>query len=82
MTVSGSEIQLALRSGFSGSDIVFNGTGKQAWELELAISRGCLVNVDSAFDLGNIIDVARKVGGARAKVMIRINPNIDPVSTK
>lgn len=33
---------------------IFNGNGKLPWELELAVEKGVLVNVDSEFDLANI----------------------------
>ncbi len=47
------------------------------WELELAVKHRVMINVDSEFDLQNISDAAHKVGTA-ARVLIRINPDIDP----
>ena len=60
ITVSGFEIQLALKCGFEGKQIFFNGNGKLIWELELAIEAGCYLNVDSKFDARNICRVAEK----------------------
>ncbi|KAL5008352.1 hypothetical protein ScPMuIL_013933 [Solemya velum] len=76
-TASGMELKLALEVGFEASMIVMNGTGKQLWELEMAITAGALVNIDSDFDAENIIEVARKLG-KDAKVLIRVNPDVDP----
>jgi hypothetical protein len=43
---------------------IFNGNGKLPAELELAVSHGVLVNIDSEFDLANISAAAKKVGKA------------------
>ena len=56
---------------------MLNGNGKLPWELELAAEHGVLVNVDSEFDLRNIA-AAAKAADKRVKVLIRINPNVDP----
>ena len=56
---------------------VLNGNGKLPWELELAARHGVLVNVDSEFDLHNIAAAARATG-TQVKVLIRINPDVDP----
>ena len=56
---------------------VFNGNGKQPWELELAVEHGVLINVDSEFDLHNIRAAAQKLQKP-VKVLIRINPDVDP----
>lgn len=56
---------------------MFNGNGKQPWELELAVEHGVLINVDSEFDLHNIRAAAQKLQKA-VKVLIRINPDVDP----
>jgi len=41
------------------------------------VEHGVLINVDSEFDLANIQAAAAKVG-KRARVLIRINPDVDP----
>lgn len=75
--VSGNELQLALHAGFNPLKCVLNGNGKQPWELEKAAEAGVMVNIDSEFDLGNII-AAAKATGKRIKVLLRINPDVDP----
>lgn len=54
-----------------------NGNGKLPWELDLAAELGVLVNVDSEFDLENIKAAARKAG-KRVRILLRINPDVDP----
>lgn len=75
--VSGNELKMAIKAGFDPSRTILNGNGKLPWELELAAEVGCLVNVDSEFDFENIAAAARKVG-KKVKVMLRINPDVDP----
>lgn len=77
--VSGFELQLALMLGFEPGVIVLNGNGKQAWEIELAVTNGCLLNIDSMFNLEQTINVCR-VLNKEAHVLLRVNPDIDPVS--
>ena len=62
---------------FPSSRCVFNGNGKLPEELELAAEYGVLINVDSEFDLRNIVRAGEKTG-KRIKVLLRINPNVDP----
>ena len=56
---------------------VLNGNGKLPWELELAAKHGVLVNIDSEFDLENIA-AAGRAAGKPVRVLIRINPDVDP----
>ena len=77
MLVSGNELKMALKAGFDPSRTILNGNGKLPWELELAAEAGCLVNVDSEFDFANIAAAAKKVG-KKVKVLLRINPDVDP----
>ena len=56
----GFEIRLALKCGFPGEQIFFNGNGKQIWEIELAIENNCFLNVDSKFDAENICRIAKQ----------------------
>lgn len=60
-----------------GSRTIFNGNGKQPWELRLAVQNDVLINIDSEFDLDNIAAAAKAVGQP-ARVLIRINPDVDP----
>ena len=79
VTVNGHEIELALRAGIAPDMVVFNGNGKRRWEIELAVQSGCFINVDSAFDLRHILQAARDAQKA-VRILVRINPAIDPVS--
>ena len=56
---------------------VLNGNGKLPWELEEAARQGVLINVDSEFDLDNIIAAAKSTD-TPVKVLLRINPDVDP----
>ena len=56
---------------------IFNGNGKLPEELQLAVEQSALINVDSEFDLENIAAAARTVDRP-ARVLIRINPDVDP----
>lgn len=46
-------------------------------DLVLAAKAGVFVNVDSEFDLENIV-LAARVAGKRVPVLLRINPDVDP----
>lgn len=56
---------------------IFNGNGKLLEDLVLAAEAGVFINVDSEFDLENIISAARIVGKT-IPVLLRINPDVDP----
>jgi diaminopimelate decarboxylase len=74
---SGGEIEVALRAGFIPQQIVFTGVGKTRDELERAVSLGLkAINAESAGELERIDAVAR-AQGARARVALRVNPDID-----
>ena len=74
---SGGEIEVALRAGFGPAQIVFTGVGKTAQELGLAIDLGIRsINAESAGELERIDAIARE-RGTRARVALRVNPDID-----
>lgn len=75
--VSGNELRLAMKAGMDMSKTIFNGNGKTFPELKLAIKVGCLINIDSEFDLENIVESSKDLG-KKANVLIRINPDVDP----
>lgn len=75
--VSGNELRMAIKAGFDPTRTIFNGNGKQTKELEVAVQHGVLINIDSEFDLVNIRTAAANVGKP-ARVLIRINPDVDP----
>lgn len=46
-------------------------------DLVLAAEKGVFVNIDSEFDLENIVTAAR-IAGKKVPVLLRINPDVDP----
>jgi diaminopimelate decarboxylase len=71
------EVDLAIRAGFGPSDIVFSGVGKSTDEIERAVALGLkAMNAESAGELERI-DRAAQARGVRARVAVRVNPNID-----
>ncbi len=77
---SGGEIEVALRAGFQPSEIVFTGVGKTRDELERAVALGVkAINIESEGEAARIDLIARE-RGVRARVAVRVNPDIDPGS--
>lgn len=73
---SGGELWKALVAGFPPSEIVFNGVAKSVPELEQAVTHGIqAINVDSAFELSRIAEVATRLGKC-ATVALRLVPGI------
>lgn len=71
------EVELAIRAGFTPSDIVFSGVGKSPDEIERAVQLGLkAINAESAGELERI-DRAAQARGVRARVAVRVNPDID-----
>jgi diaminopimelate decarboxylase len=76
--VSGGELFRALKAGVPPSKIVFAGVGKNREEIRYALSTDILMfNVESSAELRTIDAVAAELG-RRARVALRINPDIDP----
>ena len=74
---SGGEIDVALRAGFIPPQIVFTGVGKTQAELALAIDLGVkTINAESAGELERI-DALARARQTRARVALRVNPDID-----
>jgi diaminopimelate decarboxylase len=77
---SGGEIETARRAGFEPGDIVFTGVGKSQRELEQAVALGLkAINVESSGEAERIDAVATALG-RRARVAVRVNPDIDSKS--
>jgi diaminopimelate decarboxylase len=75
---SGGEIEAALRAGFEPSQIVFTGVGKTRDELDRAVALGVkAINIESDGEAGRI-DALARARGVRARVALRVNPDIDP----
>lgn len=74
---SGGELFKALKAGFSGPQIIFNGTSKEEWEIEMAIKNAIYaIQVDSIFELEMIETIARRLGRP-ANVSLRLVPEIE-----
>ena len=75
--VSGGEVELAMKSGFSAEKVVFAGVGKTDAEINLALDCNIFCfNAESAPELEIINELAGKKGKV-ANVAIRVNPNVD-----
>jgi diaminopimelate decarboxylase len=75
--VSGAELEAAMRAGFPADRIVFSGVGKTEAEMALAVSRGIAgINAESEGEVQRLDAVARSQG-RRARVALRVNPDID-----
>lgn len=74
---SGGEIDVALRAGYRPDQMVFTGVGKTAVELERAVTLGLsAINAESPGEVRRIESLAR-AHQTRARIAIRINPDID-----
>jgi len=74
---SGGELWKALKAGFDPSQIIFNGTSKEAWEIEMAIDHGIYaIQVDSLFELSLIDETAKRLD-KNANVSLRLVPEIE-----
>jgi diaminopimelate decarboxylase len=75
--VSGGELERVLAAGASASKVVFSGVGKSEREIEQALGADILCfNVESVAELERIDTVAQRLG-KRARVSIRVNPDVD-----
>ncbi len=74
---SGGELWKALKIGFSGEQIIFNGTSKEVWEIENAINAEVYaIQVDSIYELELIERTARTLKKC-ANVSLRLVPEIE-----
>jgi diaminopimelate decarboxylase len=78
--VSGFELKAALRAGFAPERIVFSGVGKTDEELALGLQAGIAeFNAESEPEIARLSRAA-ETAGRRARVTLRVNPDIDPRS--
>jgi diaminopimelate decarboxylase len=76
--VSGGELQRALAAGFAAERIVFSGVGKTDDEIAAALRAGVRsLHAESEPELEAIERIAASLG-VRARVAIRVNPDVDP----
>ncbi|MCL1974033.1 MAG: diaminopimelate decarboxylase [Bacteroidetes bacterium] len=75
--VSGNEVVLALKSGFSPNKIVFAGVGKSDKEIQTALEGSIFCfNCESIPEIERINELAGGMGKV-ANISLRINPDID-----
>ena len=75
--VSGGEVKAAIEAGFAAEKIVFAGVAKSDKEIRYALEQGIFCfNVESMEELEVISSLASEMG-VRARVCLRINPNIN-----
>lgn len=78
--VSGGELQAALRAGFSPDRIIFSGVGKTDDEIALGLEQDVAeLNAESEAEIERIAGIAARLG-RRARLSLRVNPDIDPGS--
>lgn len=74
---SGGELWKALKVGFRGDQIIFNGTSKEIWEIENAVNASIYaIQVDSLYELSLIEETAKRLGKC-ANVSLRLVPEIE-----
>ncbi len=75
--VSGGELHRALAAGIPPERIVFSGVGKTRAEMVQGIEAGILqFNVESLDEIA-VLDAVARDQGARARVALRVNPDVD-----
>ncbi len=78
--VSGGELYRALQGGIDPSRVVYSGVGKKASEIDEALAADILLfNVESEEEL-NLLDRRAQALGKRARVALRVNPDVDPLT--
>lgn len=73
--VSGFEYNKAIRNNIKGSNILFNGPGKSATELEKAAREGAYIHIDHFDELFMLAGICQKEN-IEARVAIRVNMNV------
>lgn len=75
--VSGGEVEASIKAGFSSDKVVFAGVGKADWEIKLGLDNDIFCfNAESIPEL-EVIDELAAAKGKKARVALRINPNVD-----
>jgi diaminopimelate decarboxylase len=79
---SGLDLHIALKAGFRGEEIIFDGPFKPKETLKKAIEADVsIINIESFFEMERLNDVAREVG-VKQSIGIRINPYKEPGFSK
>ncbi|MDP4203544.1 MAG: diaminopimelate decarboxylase [Bacteroidota bacterium] len=75
--VSGGEVEASIKAGFPADKVVFAGVGKADWEINLGLDNDIFCfNAESIPEL-EVIDELAAAKGKKARVALRINPNVD-----
>jgi diaminopimelate decarboxylase len=75
--VSGGEVDASIKAGFPANKVVFAGVGKADWEINLGLDNDIFCfNAESIPEL-EVIDELAAAKGKKARVALRINPNVD-----
>ncbi len=76
--VSGNEVRMAIECGCPASEVVYAGVGKSDKEIRYALQQDIFAfNVESLHEL-EIINALAGEAGRKARIALRINPNVDP----
>jgi diaminopimelate decarboxylase len=78
--VSGGELQAALRAGFPPERVVFSGVGKTDAEIGLGLAHAIGEWNAEGEDEIERLAAAASAAGSRARLTLRVNPDIDPRS--
>lgn len=73
---SAGELALVLEAGIAPNRISFAGPGKRDAELEVAISQGVTLNIESEGEAARALDAADRLG-ITPRLAIRVNPSFD-----
>lgn len=74
--VSEMEMEVALRSGIAPSHIIWNGPVKNVNKVKELLLLGGTVNIDSIYEVGNILDIAKKYPDYKLNVGLRLNYDV------
>ncbi len=75
--VSDMEMEIALRIGVEPRNIIWNGPFKNARKVEQLLTMGGTVNIDSAYEIELMADIAKKYPSHKLNVGIRCNFDVN-----
>ncbi len=75
--VSDMEMEIALRIGVEPKDIIWNGPFKKAEKVEQLLVMGGTVNIDSAYEIDLIADIAKKHPDKKLNIGVRCNFDVN-----
>lgn len=75
--VSDMEMEIALRIGVEPQNIIWNGPFKNAKKVEQLLVMGGTVNIDSAYEIDLVADIARKYPNHKINIGVRCNFDVN-----